>query len=285
MAVVTFNRDQNGVDTSGGSPFFSIFDSPATILPDGFALTVQDNDQVHVLSFTGTNLSYQTAGDLITDILAGQIKAMSESTGGVVSFSATGFSISAAGFFDAALSGDEVYFQEVILAGDDTMYGTDGRRGDVLAVGAGHDQLYGYNGDDVLAGEAGRDTIEGGGGNDTLKGGEGRDVLVGNKGADTFEFTGRLNAAHADKIRDFAHGVDQFYVKWGLGNDGGRPFDLAQDAFHLGTVAADAEDRVIYDAATGRVLYDKDGFGGDDAVLFATVKAGITLDHTDFLVG
>jgi serralysin len=56
-------------------------------------------------------------------------------------------------------------------------------------------------------------------------------------------------------------------------------------AFHAGTAAADAADRIIYDQATGRIFYDADGLGGAAQVLFAQLDSKpTTLSHLDFFV-
>lgn len=285
MAVITFNKDKNGVVTVGGNPFQGLFTHQVVATsPDGFQLAVQDRDIVHDVAFTGTGLAYVTAGGLITDITAGQITGLSESTMGVFDYSFVGFSASAVDFFDAVIAEDLDYLLGFLLGGDDQMYGTDGRRGDVLAIGAGNDIVYGFDGSDVLLGEAGRDTLIGGQGDDSLSGGTGRDDLTGNKGADTFVFDVRVSAGNADNIRDFDAAADQIALARAVFRGVGTLGALAEDAFHAGAAAADAEDRVIYDAATGRLMFDKDGVGGADAVLFATVKVGTAVDFTDFTV-
>ena len=56
---------------------------------------------------------------------------------------------------------------------------------------------------------------------------------------------------------------------------------LAAGAFysHLGATAAhDANDRIVYDTATGKLFYDADGAGGAAAKLFA-----IVIDHPHVL--
>ena len=60
---------------------------------------------------------------------------------------------------------------------------------------------------------------------------------------------------------------------------------LSADAFRLGTAALDADDRILYDAATGALFYDRDGTGAAAAVQFATLdNMPATLNATDFLV-
>ena len=56
------------------------------------------------------------------------------------------------------------------------------------------------------------------------------------------------------------------------------------DAFRAGTAALDADDRIIYDAATGQLWYDADGNGAGAAVHFADVTPGTTVTNADFYV-
>jgi len=59
---------------------------------------------------------------------------------------------------------------------------------------------------------------------------------------------------------------------------------LPTNAFVAGSAAGDADDRIIYNSATGQILFDADGNGAGLAVLFATVQAGTTLTASDFTV-
>jgi Ca2+-binding RTX toxin-like protein len=58
------------------------------------------------------------------------------------------------------------------------------------------------------------------------------------------------------------------------------------DFFTLGTAAADANDRIVYDQTTGNLLYDADGTGATAAVQFATLGATThpVIAFTDFLM-
>jgi serralysin len=49
--------------------------------------------------------------------------------------------------------------------------------------------------------------------------------------------------------------------------------------------AEDASDRIIYEADTGKLYFDRDGTGSAAArVHFATVSSNLSLTHTDFVV-
>ncbi len=118
----------------------------------------------------------------------------------------------------------------------------------------------------------------------TIVGREGNDTLKGQGGADTFVFDRALDeATNVDRIIDFGDGDDVFKLKASVfsGLSAGA---LAADAFVLGTAAADANDRIIYDQTTGQLWHDGDGVGGADATLFATLANKATLEADDFSI-
>ena len=59
---------------------------------------------------------------------------------------------------------------------------------------------------------------------------------------------------------------------------------LAGNRFVTGTAAQDANDNIIYNSATGALLYDADGTGATAAVQFATLGTGLGLSNANFLV-
>jgi Ca2+-binding RTX toxin-like protein len=59
---------------------------------------------------------------------------------------------------------------------------------------------------------------------------------------------------------------------------------LASEAFHIGSRAQEADDRVIYDQATGALYYDRDGSGSANQVKFAQLKSGLALTSDDFQI-
>ncbi len=157
-----------------------------------------------------------------------------------------------------------VYVENLILTGTDAIDGTGNRDANVLTGNAGNN---------ALSGLGGVDTISGGVGSDTLNGGTGQDRLTGGLDSDTFVFS-TLNTAGlgstVDTVTDFAasEGDTLAFSKavftW-LGMIGA----LDADAFQAGTAAHDASDRIIYDAASGNVFYDRDGTGSRAAELVA----------------
>jgi serralysin len=164
-----------------------------------------------------------------------------------------------------------------------------------LEAGAGNDSMvtwfnadstlsyYGGTGDDVL-GEA-LNSVE---------------TMTGGDGADRFLFQHQANFAEtrtSDVIEDFEHGLDEIALStatefledgrpWYEGfTELGAPGDLGAAAFHAGTAAATADHRVIYDADTGALYYDRDGTGANTQILLATLTGSPDdVDHTDFVV-
>ena len=135
-----------------------------------------------------------------------------------------------------------------------------------------------------LTGNTGANYLIGNAGANVLDGKAGNDVLQGREGMDTFAFTTALGAGNVDKIFDFA-GVDDtiklataVFTALGIG-------PLNPNAFVDGTVAADMDDRIIYNSATGQLYYDHDGLNGDAQVLFATLTGAPPLTAGDFIVG
>ena len=193
-------------------------------------------------------------------------------------------------------AGNDQLFGE---GGDDTILGGLGRdtidgglgrdrlegdeNNDVIYGRGGRDGLTGGTGDDLLFGGAGGDALNGGDGDDRLDGGAGNDVLTGGAGADEFVFARALGTTNVDTIADFAVADDTILL-------GRRAFAgltegaLPEGAFALGAVAAEADDRILFDQATGALYFDADGAGGVDAVQFALVSPQLPLTADHFLV-
>jgi len=166
--------------------------------------------------------------------------------------------------------------------GNDRMYGGTGN--DRLDGGAGRDYLVGGSGNDVLKGGDGNDTISAGSGNDVIYGGLGADLLIDSSGRDTFVFDTKLGNGNVDTIRYFNHGPDTIRLDDAIFTKAGPKGWLKADAFHVGAKAADAEDRIVYDAKKGALYYDKDGAGGAAQVQFAKVGKYIKIMADDFYI-
>ncbi|MBC7986532.1 MAG: calcium-binding protein [Sphingomonadaceae bacterium] len=148
------------------------------------------------------------------------------------------------------------------------------------------DTLRGDHNANVLDGFSRNDRLVGRGGDDTLIGEAGRDRLKGGAGADLFLFEGLENEfgqeIDDDRIVDFLDGRDRI----GLGGAGFglAPGALGANQFVLGDHARDADDRVIYDPATGRLYVDLDGVGRETQVLIARLIGAPELGVEDFIV-
>lgn len=125
------------------------------------------------------------------------------------------------------------------------------------------------------------------GGDSTLAGRGGNDTLTGGLGADSFVFDRALGADNVDTITDFGEGRgsedDEIVLRRSVFdtlNAAGTDLDAAM--FHLGAEAADAGDRILYDAADGALRFDADGSGGGEAVVFAYLENLAVIDADNF---
>lgn len=146
------------------------------------------------------------------------------------------------------------------------------------------DDFRGLAGNDVLRGLGGNDALDGGAGADFLYGGAGRDALTGGAGRDTFVFDTRPIAGEADRILDFSVADDTIQLDDAAFAGIGRPGRLLASAFHTGTAAHDATDRIVYDKATGHLFFDADGTGVAAPLLIAELTPGLALTAADFVV-
>ena len=166
--------------------------------------------------------------------------------------------------------------------GDDRLAG--GLGADLLSGGADYDSLSGDAGADTLLGGFGNDSLTGGTDNDRLSGGADRDRLTGGSGADGFQFDTELSPLNVDLISDFVASDDTISLDRAIFGAAGPDGRLANAAFHIGSDAADAGDRIVYNQANGTIFYDADGAGGAAAILFARIAAGTVLTAADFIL-
>ena len=118
----------------------------------------------------------------------------------------------------------------------------------------------------AIRGGAGNDTLWGGAGDDVLNGRGGADRLTGKDGADLFVFDTLSGAA--DRITDFAHGVDHLVIK--------------SSAFGGVSVFGGVEGAMIgYD--NGVLFYDANGGDHADRVVIATLDGKPPVTADDFM--
>ncbi|HEV7659769.1 MAG TPA: Calx-beta domain-containing protein [Allosphingosinicella sp.] len=141
------------------------------------------------------------------------------------------------------------------------------------AYGTGSINLTGNELANIILGNNGANILDGGGAGD---------LIYGYGGADSFAFTSAFSGDNVDLIGDFAGGVDKIWLDDAIFTALGG--GLNANAFVLGTSAAGAEDRIIYNSANGQLFYDADGTGGGAQILFAVLTNHASLSASDFQV-
>lgn len=116
-----------------------------------------------------------------------------------------------------------------------------------------------------------------------LDGKYGLDILTGGAGADTFAFTTEVDGDNADRFAGFEVGIDKIALDDAVFTTLSAGV-LPDSAFHVGREAADADDRILYEASTGNLFYDPDGTGPLASQYFASMHEGLNLSATDFIV-
>ncbi|MDV6344681.1 calcium-binding protein, partial [Nitrosomonas sp. Is37] len=132
-----------------------------------------------------------------------------------------------------------------------------------------------------ITGNTADNQLDGGAGNDILDGKTGTNTLTGGADKDIFKFT---TAGHSDTITDFTVSDDTIMLENGVFTSLTTTGRLAADQFTIGSQALDANDFIIYNDATGALLYDADGSGADAAVQIATVGTGLAMTNADIVV-
>lgn len=151
--------------------------------------------------------------------------------------------------------------------------------------GSGNFNLGGNVLNNTLTGNGGANIVSGGAGNDVINGFTGNDTLTGGAGSDRFLFNTTPNAStNLDKITDFNVPQDAIWLDNAAFKALGNPALLSAAQFHIGTGAADALDRIVYNSATGALYYDADGSGAGAAIQFATLSKGLAMTNADFLI-
>lgn len=171
-----------------------------------------------------------------------------------------------------------LHVETLRLTGTTALTGTGNSLANTIISEAGGSALHGLGGDDVLQSQ------NSAGSGQHLYGGVGNDTLISTaSNEDRFYFDTALDPVNnVDTIQGFdTVGFDQFQLSRSVFTaiEAGV---LSADAFHEGTTAADAEDRIVFDVVSGNVFYDADGNGAGEAILFARVDPGVQLDYFHF---
>ena len=132
-----------------------------------------------------------------------------------------------------------------------------------------------------LIGNAANNILNGGAGNDTLDGKTGNNVLAGGTGNDVFKFT---TLGHIDTITDYNVANDTIQLENAVFTALTTTGTLAAGQFRIGTQAMDANDFIIYNNATGALLYDANGSGTGAAVQIATIGVGLAMTNAEFVI-
>ncbi|MCC7090516.1 MAG: VCBS repeat-containing protein [Nitrosomonas sp.] len=134
----------------------------------------------------------------------------------------------------------------------------------------------------IITGNNAANQLNGGAGNDTLNGGLGSNRLTGGVGNDFFTFTTK---GHVDTIFDFNVANDTIQLDNAVFPALGAVANILPAAqFRVGIKALDTNDHIIYNSATGALLYDADGTGAAAAQQIATLSIGLAMTNTDIAV-
>jgi Ca2+-binding RTX toxin-like protein len=117
-----------------------------------------------------------------------------------------------------------------------------------------------------------------------LDGKLGGDTLTGGLGNDQFLFTTTLGASNVDTITDFSVPNDTIRLDDAIFAGLTTLAYLSASQFTIGAAATTAAHRIVYNSATGTLLFDADGNGAGAAKQFATLSTGLALTATDFFV-
>lgn len=124
--------------------------------------------------------------------------------------------------------------------------------------------------------------IAGNSGGNILNGREGNDTLKGYAGSDVFRFNTALGSNNVDTIADFQINVDEIQIDNAIFTAVGTALSASEFVANTSGTATNGAQNILYDTTDGRLFYDPDGTGSQARVHFATLGAGLALDHLDF---
>jgi Ca2+-binding RTX toxin-like protein len=135
-----------------------------------------------------------------------------------------------------------------------------------------------------LTGNTLNNVVTGSAGADKINGGAGKDLLSGGRGKDAFVFDKKIGKSNVDKVADFNVKDDTVRLDNAVFKKLGKAGKLKKDFFKIGTMAADADDHIIYNSKKGTLYYDADGSGNGAAVHFATLSKNLKLTQADVII-
>jgi Ca2+-binding RTX toxin-like protein len=176
-----------------------------------------------------------------------------------------------------------------LSGGHDVYNGQSGHIDGKIQTFDGNDTVNAGVDNDFIEGMVGNDVLRGNGGNDTLVGGEGNDTLSGGLGLDRFQFTKALSGTlNVDRITDYSVAQDTIALSKtifaALGGNVGTFITAAEFWKSTAGVAHDANDRIIYETDTGKLVYDSNGSTAGGAIHFATLAPNLAINQLDFLI-
>jgi len=254
----------------------------AAFAADGSGNVIVDNDGQITAELNGLNIAFATATGGADIENAGTLRA---GNAAILSDSAEGVRFSVHNLKGGLIEGGS----RAIDVEERLVLKNDGKiNGDIHAGGLGNKitttgkidgNVYLGSGDDKLVlKDKGKVT-------GLIDAGPGNDKVVFGKAADKFLFDGDLNAAtNVTTLKNFQSGKDQFFLDHDIFPTI-APGALSKAAFHKGTAAADADDRIIYDKKSGALFYDPDGTGALAQTQFASFEKGTKLKASDFTAG
>ncbi|WP_161951925.1 M10 family metallopeptidase C-terminal domain-containing protein, partial [Sinorhizobium americanum] len=130
-------------------------------------------------------------------------------------------------------------------------------------------------------------TLIGNSGNNILNGSSGKDKLTGGLGNDSFFFNSTLSAtSNVDTITDFNVANDTIRLENAVFTAivGTGALTAAQFVNNTTGLAADSNDRIIYESDTGKLFYDSNGNAAGGSVHFATIGTNLGITAADFFV-
>ena len=160
-----------------------------------------------------------------------------------------------------------------------------GSGNDVLTGNSAANNLDGRSGNDTLYGGNGRDYMIGGAGNDRLVGAFGSDYLIGGAGNDVFLFNAPPNAVtNRDIVADYNPVQDAIQLENAIFSVLPVSAHMSVAYFRAAAHALDRNDFIVYNRATGVLLYDPNGNGAGGEMQVAVLSTRPLLAASEFAV-